>query len=128
MGKSNFVWKCHFQTAHEKSCSDLALLTGKYLSPQNFHINPSLLSVGLDTSSRGGGSKRGARRQRDRQPCPVVGATGICEPPAPIAANTLGLLETRAEARRSLFQRTHGESLVFFQNQLHHFFFFPPTH
>lgn len=61
MGNSSFVWKCHFQMAHEKSHTDPALLTGKYLSPQNFHINPSLLSVGLDTGSRVGRQGKGSQ-------------------------------------------------------------------
>lgn len=59
MGNSNFVWKCHFQMSHEKSHSDPALLTGKYLSPQNFHIKPSLLSVGLDSGKAGRGKPGG---------------------------------------------------------------------
>lgn len=47
--------------AHEKSHSDPALLTGKYLSSQNFHIKPSILSVGLDTGSRVGRQEEGSQ-------------------------------------------------------------------
>lgn len=111
MGNSNFVWKCHFQMAYEKSHSDPALLTGKYLSPQNFHINPSLLSVALGTGSRAGEGKPGGTGSSS--PAQQAGATAS---PSHIAANASRLLQPHSQARCSVFQRVHSKDLISFQN------------
>lgn len=115
MGNFHFVWKCHFQVAHEKSHSDPALLTGKYLSPQNFHINPSLVSVGLDTGSRVGRQEGGSQEAQGAPAEPQQ--TPLRSLPAPPASfrGKVQLFPTHSQQKLNIFSNLFAPFFQYMQ-------------